>query len=384
MQRGHIFRKGRSWFGRWWDETIVDGEIVRRQRCKKLADVCDRFRTSKDVQPLLDEQLKPLNEGRGDARSTVPVADYIKDHFLPAMKECLKPSTHYGYDIVFRCYIKPHLNGVALRDFRCVDATKLLAAIHRRTKVRRSQLRHCKTMLSAVFKYAKQQGLIDGVNPVKDAAIPRNAERSKPTEAVSLEEVLQVLDALEKAGEKQAKTAVSLIFFCGLRPGEARGARWEDYDGKRLTIRQSVWNSIVTTPKTEESVASIPVGELLRGILAEQYKLDGNPTTGWILKGKFQGRPLNLNNLARRIIKPVLAKVEPEPIPWRTWYALRRGIATVVSAVERDPNAAKALLRHKDLTTTLRHYDKGTSEAMERAVLQIERLCNVCATGAVQ
>lgn len=384
MQRGYIFRKHRSWYGRWWEDAIVDGQQIRRQRCVKLADYCDRFRSESDVQPLLDERLKPLNEGRSDARSTLPVSKYIADHFLPAMKECLKPSTVRGYDIIFRCYLKPYLNTVSLRDFRCVDASRLLAAIHRQTKVRRGQLRHCKTMLSAVFKYAKQQGLIDGVNPVKDAAIPRSAERSTPTQAVSLEEVLQILEALDKAGEKQAKTAVALTFFCGLRPGETRGACWEDYDGKRLTIRQSVWNTIVTTPKTEESVASIPVGEPLRSILAQQRELDGNPASGWILRGALRGQPLNLNNLARRVIKPVLANVEPNPIEWRTWYALRRGIATVVSAVERDPNAAKGLLRHKDLTTTLRHYDKGTSEAVERAVRQIEQLCNVCATEAVQ
>jgi hypothetical protein len=52
--------------------------------------------------------------------------------------------------------------------------------------------------------------------------------------------------------------------------------------------------------------------------------------------------------------------------------------------VERDPNAAKGLLRHRNLMTALRHYDKGTSEAVERAVTQIEKLCNVCATEAVQ
>lgn len=299
------------------------------------------------------------------------------------MKECLKPSTVRGYDIVFRCYLKPHLNGISLRDFRCVDATSLLAAIHRRTNVRRGQLRHCKTMLSAVFKHAKQQGLIDGLNPLKDAAIPRSAERSKPTQAFSLEEVLQILDVLDRAGKKQAKTAVALIFFCGLRPGEARGARWEDFDGKRLAIHQSVWNTFITTTKTDESVASLPVREPLRSILAEQRELDGNPTSGWILRGELRGQPLNLNNLARRIIKPALAKVEPNPLPWRTWYALRRGIATVVSAVERDPNAAKGLLRHKDLTTTMRHYDKGTNEAVERAMMHVEQLCNVCATEAV-
>ena len=29
----------------------------------------------------------------------------------------------------------------------------------------------------------------------------------------------------------KAKAAIGLCFFCGLRPGEARGAEWQDYDG---------------------------------------------------------------------------------------------------------------------------------------------------------
>ncbi len=80
----------------------------------------------------------------------------------------------------------------------------------------------------------------------------------------------------------------------------------------------------------------------MRSILAEQRELNGHPVDGSILRGKLRGQPLKVNNLARRVVKPVLAKAEPDPIAWHSWHALRRGVATDVSAVERDPNAAKA------------------------------------------
>jgi len=67
------------------------------------------------------------------------------------------------------------------------------------------------------------------------------------------------MDALEKAGEKQAQAAVALMFFAGLRPGEARGARWENFDGKRLSVRQSVWRTDATEPKPFESSKPIPI-----------------------------------------------------------------------------------------------------------------------------
>jgi integrase len=54
------------------------------------------------------------------------------------------------------------------------------------------------------------------------------------------------------------------MFFAGLRPGEARGVCWEDFDGKRLLVRRSVWHTYTTSPKTEGS-AGWYAGQLGRG-----------------------------------------------------------------------------------------------------------------------
>ena len=162
-------------------------------------------------------------------------------------------------------YLRPRLTKITLRDFRCVDATNLLADIHREHKLGRATLRHCKALLSVIFAHAKQAGILDGENPAQDAGIPRAAEASKPTHAYTAEEVFAMLDVLQGT----ARTAVALIYFCALRPGEARAARWEDYDGKTLRIRASMWRKFTTEPKTPESIAPVPVAETLRDILAE-------------------------------------------------------------------------------------------------------------------
>ena len=48
-QKGFIFRKGASWFFRYRDSFNVDGKIVRKQKCVKLANYCDRYRCEKDL-----------------------------------------------------------------------------------------------------------------------------------------------------------------------------------------------------------------------------------------------------------------------------------------------------------------------------------------------
>ena len=208
--------------------------------------------------------------------------------------------------------------------------------------------------------------------------IPKKAAAPKETHASTPDEVLSSMDALENAGELQACTAVALMFFAGLRPGEARGARWQDFDGKRLNVRQSIWRTHATEPKTVEANKPVPIIDPLRSLLAQLRALDGNPTAGPILRSPL-GKPLNLDNLAKRKVRPILAAAGME---WHGWYALRRGIATLGNAVEKDAMAAKGLLRHASVTTTQKYYIKEVPEVTLKAMEKVEALCNGRATTA--
>ena len=128
-----------------------------------------------------------------------------------------------------------------------------LAEIHRKHGVGRTTLQHCKRRLSGIFTLARNQGALDSPNPIEGAMIPKKSAAPAKTHAATPDEVLAILEILREAGESKARAAVALMFFAGLRPGEARGARWEDCDGKRLFVRQSVWHTFTTDPKTLEA-----------------------------------------------------------------------------------------------------------------------------------
>jgi integrase len=233
IQRGHIWRVGKSWFGRWYREELERGpdgnsKIVRRQHAEKLVEYCDRYRSKRDVQPLLDAKLRRLNERRTSPESTLSIAEYADKFFLPYCERELRPSTSYGYKGTWRMYLKPRLATVALGGFRCVDATNLLADIHHEHGLSRKSLGHCKALLSVIFTFAIRGGVLDGPNPITDAGLPRAASAGKPTHAYSAQEILAMLNVLTDA----AKTAMALMFFAGLRPSEARAAKWGDYDEK--------------------------------------------------------------------------------------------------------------------------------------------------------
>jgi hypothetical protein len=63
-----------------------------------------------------------------------------------------------------------------------------------------------------------------------------------------------------------------------------------------------------------------------------------------------------------------------KPLTWHGYYAFRRGIATLASTISRDPMAAKGLLRHSSVNTTLAHYIKDVPEVTKNAMTQVEAL----------
>jgi integrase len=298
-----------------------------------------------------------------------------------------------------KTYLAPYLKRNKSARLRTVDAANLFAQIHREKKIGRTTLQHCKSRLSGIFALARNQGALDAPNPVQGALIPKKATFPAQTHAATPEEVMAILEILRKAGEWKARAAVALMFFAGLRPGEARRICWEHFDGKRLFITQSVWHKFTTDPKTLDAASPVPVIETLAEILSDLRERDGNPSTGPILRGP-SGKPMILDNLSKRVVIPALkrcalcgeqeSKHEGEhefaldvSIPtWAGWYSLRRGVATTLAGLTKDGMASKGLLRHANLATTTRHYVKDVPENTQSAMNLLETMFNGCSTAA--
>jgi integrase len=176
-----------------------------------------------------------------------------------------------------------------------------------------------------------------------------------------------------------------------------------DFDGKELSVRRSVWNSTVNEPKTNRSKAPIPVVQQLAEAL-EAHKLRmgklAQPNLPIFQAGN--GKPLNLDNLARRIIKPALSpcavckRLESEHKPeahvferdkavpqWHGWHAFRRGLATNLHALGVADKTIQAILRHSNVGLTMNVYVKSVSESQVSAMDALsEKLvtCNDLAT----
>jgi len=226
-----------------------------------------------------------------------------------------------------------------------------------------------------MFKYAICTGEFPADNPVKDVILPESATEPKPTIAATFEDV-QAIILVALKGKPLARAAVAVIAYTGVRPGEARGMRWEEWDRieKHIAVNRSVWHRDVGTTKTAQSVRFVTVTDELREILLDLWNAKGSPLGGYILAGLKKDFPVVLDNLAKRIIMPAL---EGAKIEWHGWYSLRRFHGTQVRMKSDSETGAKALGNSKPVFD--RHYLKPT------AVLpDVRRAVNDAVSGLVQ
>jgi integrase len=414
VQRGYILRKGPSWFLRYYDTELRHGEAVRVQKCVFLAKFSDSYRSEKSVRALAAEKLAPVNEGKADVRSTMTVREFISGTYLPEIERTKRPSTAKNAEDVFRIHVKPRLGTTTLRDFRCCDAERLLADVTRQAKTKDGQplshnsLMRVKSFLSGAFSTALRLGALDGVNPIRYSMI-HGGTPARVTGAYGVSEIRQILAVLREP----AKTIVAVAAYSGLRQGEIAGLKWEDYDGDTLTVRRSMWRGQEQSPKTASSAAPIPVAVPLREALdlyRSRLGVLAQPDFPVFMSGgknkQGQPTPINLANVARRVIVPAIERCKvcrknkrshvrvvshdfqlDTSLVWLGWHAFRRGLATTLHANHIADKEIQSILRHSNVAVTQGCYIKSVrpSQIAALAVMTEEMgnpnvICNESAT----
>jgi integrase len=236
--------------------------------------------------------------------------------------------------------------------------------------------------------------VLDGLNPIQDVSIPRVPEAEEDTYAYSLGEIKTMIAPLREP----ARIVVLTAALTGLRKSELRGLTWGSFDGKELSVTRSVWNSTVSEPKTRRSRSPIPVVKQLADAL-EEHKLRAGklaqPDLPIFQAGN--GQPLNLDNLARRVITPALSRCtvcrkredehkadghmfkRDESLPhWHGWHAFRRGLATNLHTLGVDDKTIQAILRHSNVGLTMNVYVKSVNESQVSAMDALSEKLGIC------
>jgi integrase len=369
MQRGKIYQHHGQWTFRYKVATFVNGEKVWKDAYRTLAPL-DRYETAAQVERDFDHTLKELrgtHSSKFTAGTTQSVVDFIETTYFIKQKEKLKPSTLFGYRHLYDRHVKPQLNGESMRNFTLPVAQRFLEKIAAATPLASTSLRHIKWFLKAVFDVARMNGAYDPtiINPFEEVHIPKPSNEKKPTRYAGLDNVLDMLDVLPDT----AATVVAVAAFAGLRKSEIQGLRWEDLKDGELNVQRSAWRTTsIQTVKTEASRGAVPVISLLAEHLEDHR--NGFPSDGFIFTGARLGRPLDLHNLAKRVIRPALAE---KNIPWCGWHGFRRGLATNLHTLGVGDTDVQKILRHANVKVTQESYIKVEPKVKKRAMNKLQK-----------
>jgi integrase len=373
MQRGQIYQSHGAWFLRYREVHLEDGKRVAKRMCARLAPISEDFPNKRSVLLLAEKVLAPINSRQLQPESTQRLVDFIEKHYLPHADAALRPSTCKGYRDIFKDHLKTRLGDIRLRDFRTVHGQRLLTEIYAKDGIGHTSMSRIKSLLSGVLTFALREGLLDGVNVMRAVQIPGRPARTKQP-IYELGEI----DAMLRALPEPARTIVTVAAFTGLRVSELRGLQWGDYDGESIHVRRSVWRTKVGATKTRESEAAVPVLPFLRKVLDTHRTRSSNTApNAYIFAGTKRGAPLNMANLARRVILPAIVKVtfdDGSSLAWKGWHAIRRGLASNLYGLGVQPKVIQAILRHSSISTTMEIYVQTDQTASREAMQKLEAM----------
>jgi integrase len=368
QQTGCIYIKGDSWALR-WRETVrtPEGKQARKMRFKILGDVTAEHRRNKDrstgklripdeIQSAADEITEAAN--RNPLTSVMLTIDEFVTEYLKDKKREIRQGTHDGYTQLWNKYLLPRIGETVLRKFSRHDAFLLWQQIAKDyPSLSRQTMSHIRFLLGGIFNSALNCGLYKGENPAL-ADLPFGLRGRKQSEVYTADEVIKMLALF--VGQLKVQAVIALAWASALRMGELSAVSWDCYDrtddGAVIHVKQANWRGLISAPKTDSSVDDVYISNDICSYIDAFRKSMGNPAEGFCF-GHVPEKPLNMDNLVRRVIRPVL---ETARLKWKGWHAFRRGNATYLAKQSTGDGMSDAarMLRHSDEGVTAEHYVK--------------------------
>lgn len=237
--------------------------------------------------------------------------------------------------------------------------------------------------LRNIMEYARRFHYIQS-DPCQDLS-----QREKPHRGKREIDFLEPEDArrfISKLEEEPLfwKCLLNVLITTGLRRGEAIGLQWGDIDSDKLTIsvnrsvsidRTSPDKLCIGTPKTEESIRTVPVTsrvfDMLTDLKHEQeykYQVTFLPTAFVFCRASDPYLPCYPTEPTRWTRKFIKRHHLPNVSP----HDLRHTAATLALESGADLKQVQMLLGHKDAATTMQFYAGVTDEGKRRTVEGID------------
>ena len=366
FQAGSLMLRGDSWIGRWREDVICDGGLVKRIRRSQVIGNRAELPTRKLALRRLENVLARINAPSYRAGRVATLAEFVRRWREDILAQ-RKPSTSRAAESHLGKHIVPQL-GTKNLDEIGVETIQAFVSILSHGRSRKSVLNIVGT-LSAILNTAKQWGYICEGLSLRTLALPAQQER-ETARYFSAEQARNII----AAAQEPFSTAFAIAAMTGIRPGELFGLKSDDIDFARklLFVRRSAWYGKLQAPKSQASIRALPLPKSLEERLRAYFKT-WRPNPERLLFATRRGKPLSANNVVQRKLWPILDKLK---IPRCGLHAFRHTHSSLLLEVGAPATVAQAQLGHSDPRITLGIYSHVIGDSQRESVERVaQKLC---------
>ena len=290
--------------------------------------------------------------------------DYITDFWHGSRGEKLKETTRDLYITLFKSHIRPYFDSYLLRAITTERLQAFITHLNKEKGLSPATVRQIWNVLRLPLTKAFNKGLLE-YDITGDIDLPALVQ--KKVDALSTEELVNLLHTLDVAKFSYYKFAILLLLNTGLRRGELLALQWVDINFDACTIE--VKANLVRTntgvkslsPKTKASVRLVSFPSELGTILKERR--GKYPTDKYLVRQKHQDKPVSPTNFSRYFRNVCAAAGIKE----QGLHRLRHTFTSLSYAAGIDSRITQGQLGHSSLRMTLGIYTHVHSDALHTA-----------------
>lgn len=221
-------------------------------------------RTKKELEAAKEAVKQEYITGRSTPENAVFGA-YAVQWYEIYKKPNIGASAQSSYKTTLNLHILPVLGNKRLTAISTMDLQEL---INSKADTCATIIENVFHILESVFKQAYSEGIIQ--RDITVGLIKPSKEKSSRRALTEAEE-----EAAKKLMQEENGLLVALLYYTGMRLGEALGLQWECVDFKKnvIHVRQQVnlRKGMITPPKTKESIRDIPLPDELAEMLVRGF-----------------------------------------------------------------------------------------------------------------
>ena len=298
----------------------------------------------------------------------ITFADFCTQ-YLEIKKSSLSPQTHNFYTKVIEEELLPMFATLKMKDLRTFHIQQFVQYLSTEKKrldgregsIAASTVKRYATVLRSIVTTAyKLEYIEDDIGRSRRIEFPK--EETKEVEAFTLEEVADILKALESE-PWHIRAMIEVALFTGCRRGEIVGLKWADIDfeNQRISVKRSIYKlsdgkAREKEPKSKTSIRTISIPERLCKTLTE-YRLQQNRHIAY-LGDSWKNLDYVFTEEDGYVMNPQTPTkqfdhfLKRHGIRHLKFHGLRHTSATMLLANGCDIKTVSSRLGHADITTT--------------------------------